>query len=158
MRWLEVHGPSTDKDTVCVIIIDAHSHYLIKYGKERARERERERNRSANEQVLYILYILHLLMTPLAFGPKGHRQLAKLASLQECCRPIVQDITSWQHRILAEGNPQHISFAIDIEALCAESAALYPISIPEAKPLRFSHDAHWRSQERCALGRKHLLL
>lgn len=157
MRWLEVHGPSTDKDTVCVIIIDAHSHYLIKYGTERAREREREIEAQMNKFYIYYIF-LHLLMTPLAFGPKGHRQLAKLASLQECCRPIMQDITSWQHRILAEGNPQHISFAIDIEALCAESAALYPISIAEAKPLRFSHDAHWRSQERCALGRKHLLL
>ena len=100
----------------------------------------------------YIYYIfLHHLMTPLAFGPKGHRQLAKLASLQECCRPIMQDITSWQHRILAEGNPQHISFAIDIEALCAESAALYPISISEAKPLRFSHDAPLKeSRKVCA--------
>ena len=48
---------------LCVIIIDAHSHYLIKYGKERARERERERNRSANEQVLYI-YIYYISTPP----------------------------------------------------------------------------------------------
>lgn len=57
--------------------------------------------------------------------------LASRNAVGQSCRTLPPDSTEFSLKAI----PEYISFAIDIEAFCAGSAALYPMSISEAKPL-----------------------
>ena len=139
---------------LCAIIIVSYN--MVK--RESKREREREKNKQP-KLIRFIYYFCTSWWRPLPWTKGPEATGLNLASLQACCRQIVQDIPSWQHgRSRVEGNSWVYMFN-RYRGPFAQKAQLYTLALYLYPTLsRFDDDPQWRSQEKCALGRKALLL